>query len=117
MPRSAINNDTMPLTAPCMIGQVRGLTSIKRPMINLVISNVPGFKNPLYLNGAKLDALYPVSLIFNGQALNITVFTYVDKLAFSFTADRASLPHVQRLSVYTGDALEELEKVLAAKKK
>ena len=97
--------------APFMIGQVAGLTSTKRPMFNVVISNVPGFKNPLYLNGAELDALYPVSLIFDGQALNITVFTYVDKLAFSFTADRASLPHVQRLSVYTGEALDEMEEV------
>lgn len=111
MPRAAINNYTMLLMAPFMLGQVMGLTSIKRPMFNVVISNVPGFKNPLYLNGARLDALYPVSLIFNGQALNITVFTYVDKLNFSFTADRASLPHVQRLSVYTGEALEEMEKV------
>lgn len=111
MPRAAINNYTMLLMAPFMIGQVAGLTSIKRPMFNVVISNVPGFKNPLYLNGAELDALYPVSLIFDGQALNITVFTYVDKLAFSFTADRASLPHVQRLSVYTGEALDEMEQV------
>ena len=109
MPRAAINNYTMLLMAPFMVGQVTGITSIKRPMFNVVISNVPGFKNPLYLNGAELDALYPVSLIFNGQALNITVFTYVDKLAFSFTADRASLPHVQRLSVYTKDALDEME--------
>lgn len=116
MPRAAINNYTMLLMAPFMLGQVSGLTSIQRPMFNVVISNVPGFAKPLYMNGAKLDALYPVSLIFNGQALNITVFTYVDKLAFSFTADRASLPHVQRLSVYTGEALEEMERVFGSAK-
>ena len=57
MPRAAINNYTMLLMAPFMLGQVTGLTSIKRPMFNVVISNVPGFKKPLYLNGAELDAL------------------------------------------------------------
>ena len=120
MPRAAINNYTMLMMAPFMLGQITGFGArANRPMFNVVISNVPGPKKRLYLNGAEMEALYPVSLIFNGQALNITVFTYADVLNFSYTADRASLPHVQRLAVYTGEALAEMESVfgLAKKKK
>jgi diacylglycerol O-acyltransferase len=118
MSRAAINNYTMLVMSPFMLGQVTGIgADSERPMFNVVISNVPGPKKKLYLNGAEMEALYPVSLIFNGQALNITVFTYTDVLNFSYTADRAALPHVQRLSVYCGEALDELETAYGLKKK
>ncbi|MEG2300734.1 MAG: wax ester/triacylglycerol synthase family O-acyltransferase, partial [Acinetobacter sp.] len=52
----------------------------KRQAFNLVISNVPGPREPLYWNGARLDALYPASIILDGQALNITMTSYLDKL-------------------------------------
>ena len=50
--------------------------------INLVISNVPGPREALYLAGAKLLHYYPVSTIVEGQGLNITVQSYRDTLDF-----------------------------------
>jgi len=44
-----------------------------------------------------------------GQALNITLFTYADKITFVFTACRESLPSIQRLVTHTTEALESLE--------
>jgi len=40
---------------------------------NLVISNVPGPNKQVYLKGAKMTAYYPVSVVTDGQGLNITV--------------------------------------------
>jgi hypothetical protein len=50
----------------------------------------------------------------HGQALNITVLSYAGQLAFGFVACRDSVPSVQRLAVYTGEALDELERTFTA---
>lgn len=97
------------LMAPFAIGQIAGIGNRSRkPMFNVVISNVPGPKTPLYLNEAEMLSCHPVSLVFEGQALNITIFTYADKLSFIYTACRRSLPHVQRLVGHAQAAFDEL---------
>ncbi len=117
MPRAAITHYTTLIMLPFMVGQLTGRINVRKPMFNVVVSNVPGPKNKLYFNGAEMEAVYPVSLIFDGQALNITVISYADRIDWSFTACRSSVPHVQRLAVYTGEALDELEETLAGPKK
>jgi WS/DGAT/MGAT family acyltransferase len=59
-----------------------------RPPLNVVISNVPGPRDPLYLAGAQLEAHYPVSVVVDGVGLNITVMSYLDHLDFGIVADR-----------------------------
>ncbi|HUS24773.1 MAG TPA: WS/DGAT domain-containing protein, partial [Candidatus Binatia bacterium] len=54
-----------------------------------------------------------VSLLSHGQALNITCVSYAGSMNFGFTGARDTLPHMQRLAVYTGEALEELQQLLA----
>lgn len=98
------------MTLPFVIGQMTGLGNRRRrPMYNVVISNVPGPRETRYLNGAEVFSVHPVSFVMQGQALNITLFTYADKITFVFTACRESLPSVQRLVGHTSDALEALE--------
>jgi diacylglycerol O-acyltransferase len=87
---------------PAAVGKVR-------PAFNVVISNVPGPDAPLYLRGWRLDATYPLSIPFHGYALNITVQSYAGTLGFGFTGCRDTLPHLQRLAIYAGEALDELE--------
>jgi diacylglycerol O-acyltransferase / wax synthase len=55
---------------------------------NLTISNVPGPNIPVYLCGAKLLAHYPLSVVTDGQGLNITVVGYLGRLHFGLTACR-----------------------------
>jgi hypothetical protein len=65
---------------------------------NLVISNLPGPRQPLYFAGAKLSDQFPVSIVTDGQALNITVVSYLDRLDFRFIADRELVPDVWNLA-------------------
>lgn len=75
---------------------------------NLIISNVPGSKTPLYWHGAKLEALYPASVVFNDQALNITLCTYVDQMDFCIAACSKAVPHSERLLDYLAQELATL---------
>lgn len=109
LPKAAMDPYTAMLMGPYLIRIVLGLGAATRPMFNLAVSNVPGPKQTLYLDGATLDAIYPVSLLFNGQALNITLVSYDGKSNLGFTGCRDSLPHMQRIAVYTGEALDELD--------
>lgn len=65
---------------------------------NLVISNVPGPRQPLYFAGAKLAHQFPVSIVTEGQGLNITVASYMDRLDFGFIVDRELVPDVWDLA-------------------
>lgn len=60
--------------------------------VNLVISNVPGPRQPLYAAGAQLLHYYPVSTIIDGQGLNVTVQSYLDTLDFGLVSCRELVP-------------------------
>jgi len=64
---------------------------------NLVISNVPGARKPLYAAGARLEHYYPVSVIMEGQGLNITVQSYLDRLDFGLICCPELVPDVDDL--------------------
>jgi hypothetical protein len=70
----------------------------------------------MYLHGARLEAFYPVSVPFQGQSLNITCITYDGQFNIGFTGGRDSLPSLQRIAVYSGEALQELEEAIAVEK-
>lgn len=79
---------------------------------NLIISNVPGSRQTLYWQGAKLQALYPASIVLNDQAMNITLCTYVDKIEFCIVACSQVLPHSQRILTYLEEELTVFEKLM-----
>jgi diacylglycerol O-acyltransferase len=78
---------------------------------------VPGPPEPLYMNGSRLDALSPLSLLLHGNALNITCVSYAGTLNFGFTGARDTLPHLQHLAIYMGEALAEIERIMPGKRK
>lgn len=80
-----------------------------RPSMNVTISNVPGPRSRLYLNGAQMQAFYPISLLFQGLGMNITCFSYADQFNIGVIGDRDGLPHLQHVAVYIADALDELD--------
>ena len=100
--------------SPLALWPALRLTERVRPPFNLIISNVPGPKKPLYWNGAELDGLFPLSIPLDGQGLNITCLTYADKISFGLTGCRRTVPHLQRLLGFLDDELAALEKSVSA---
>jgi diacylglycerol O-acyltransferase / wax synthase len=76
---------------------------------NLVISNVPGSRKPLYAAGARLLHYYPVSVIMEGQGLNITVQSYLDKLDFGLLVCPELVPDVWDMLQYIFDDIDTLK--------
>ncbi len=109
LPRQAMMQYTVLLMAPTILTLLTGIGGRTRPMFNITISNVPGPETPLYFRGAEMVASYPASIVTHGQALNITCQSYAGFMNFGFTGCHSSVPSMQRLAVYTADALAELE--------
>lgn len=91
-----------------------GLAGTMPMAVNLTISNTMGPQFPIYCAGAKVLALYPVSIATHGVALNITVQSYMGSLDFGITADAKAVPDVARLADLFEDALHELKDAVAA---
>ncbi|WP_345343701.1 wax ester/triacylglycerol synthase family O-acyltransferase [Rhodococcus olei] len=93
--------------APVALGMF-GLGGPIRPA-NVMISNVPGPKTPQYWNGARMTALYPLSIPVDGQALNITCTSTDDDIAFGLTGCRRALPRLTPILDHLDDELGALE--------
>ena len=64
---------------------------------NVVISNVPGPRTPLWIGGAQLQNYVPLSIVTDGMGLNITVHSYLDRLDFGLVACRDLVPDLDDL--------------------
>jgi WS/DGAT/MGAT family acyltransferase len=108
--------DWTQVTTPALAAQAARIVARTRvmdrlnPPFNVVISNVPGPREPLYCAGAELKTYYPVSAVAEGQGLNITVQSYRDHLDFGLIACRELVPDLWDLAGLFPEALEELEK-------
>ncbi|MES1924085.1 wax ester/triacylglycerol synthase family O-acyltransferase [Salinisphaera sp. T31B1] len=96
------------LSTPAGLNLLTGLAP-RHQSFNVVISNVPGPRETLYFGDAEMQGMYPVSIVLDGQALNISLASYRDSLEFGLIACRRSLPSMQHLLTYLDDALDELE--------
>lgn len=96
------------LSTPAGLNLLTGLAP-RHQSFNVVISNVPGPRETLYFGDAEMLGMYPVSIVLDGQALNISLASYKNSLEFGLIACRNSLPSMQRLLQFLEDALDELE--------
>jgi diacylglycerol O-acyltransferase len=80
-----------------------------RPPVNLVISNIPGPREPLYLAGAELQAAFPLSVLVDGVGLNITVLSYQDHIDVGIVADRDQIDDTSALMEGIAHELDALD--------
>jgi WS/DGAT/MGAT family acyltransferase len=96
--------------SPLVGGLLLGLGDRTPAAYAVAVSNVPGPREQLYLEGARLDALVPVSIPVDSNPLNVTCVSHADVLTFGITAAAATVPRVQKL----GEALADAWPVLCA---
>jgi diacylglycerol O-acyltransferase len=85
------------------------LATVPGVLFNLFVSNVPGPQLPLYIAGAKVEGIYPVSAVTDMTGgLNITLFSYNGALDFGLIACREMVPDVWNLIGYLEDAMAEM---------
>jgi WS/DGAT/MGAT family acyltransferase len=75
---------------------------------NLVVSNIPGPPQPLYMRGCELTSAYPVVPLAAGHALSIGMTTVQDDACLGLYADREALPDADRLAGHVDGAIDEL---------
>ena len=89
-----------------------GLADILPNAVNVTISNTAGPPFPMYCAGAKVTALYPVSIPIHGIGLNLTVQSYEDHMDFGLTGDYASIPDIAHLGDLIVSSFEELRNLV-----
>lgn len=100
---------TAPSILPTILAPMLPFDPGLRPGYNLPISNVPGPRTELYWNGAHLEEMYPVSIVYDGMALNVTVCSYADRIGFGYVAGGEVIPDIATLIPLTERSLSELE--------
>ncbi len=78
------------------------------PVFNTIVSNVPGPKRPLYLDGSRLERIYPMSVITDGLGLNITVISYGSRLCIAVTSCPSDQPGIESLGPMIKKGYKEL---------
>jgi len=73
-----------------------------------IVSNVPGPRERMKVAGAQLADVFSVGPLVEGIGLNVTVWSYVDRMNFSLLACPDLLPDVEVLASYFPAALAEL---------
>ncbi|MGO9422679.1 wax ester/triacylglycerol synthase family O-acyltransferase [Roseiarcus sp.] len=102
--RELVTTDISILAAPLIVMGLTRLWAAARganylwPFFNLVISNVPGPRKPLYCVGAPATHYFPISIPYHGCALNVTVQSYLDQLDFGLIACSEAVPDAQRIA-------------------
>ncbi|MDH3578274.1 MAG: wax ester/triacylglycerol synthase family O-acyltransferase [Gammaproteobacteria bacterium] len=108
---------TLLMQSVAQLGETLGAGHILPPLGNVVISNVIGPRKQLYLCGAPLLAIYPISTIAPGLALNITMFSYKDTLHVGLVAGQSAIPDLEPIAANLRTALNDLETAMGLKPK
>ncbi len=88
------------------------LDSMPSP-VNTIVSNVPGPPMYLYTAGARIECMYPISIITPGMGLNFTVMSYVDRVDFGIVSDPDLVPDPWYIADGIPLALEALKDAAA----
>src|SRR5437870_7646296 len=96
--------------APPTIHAMAARAASRTRVINLVVSNVPGPRVPMYIAGARLLAQYPVMPLAENMGLSVAVTSLAGTMAFGITADWDTLPDIGVLAEGMDEAILELRK-------
>jgi diacylglycerol O-acyltransferase len=96
------------LALTMLLPQVRFAPKV-RNAYNVPISNVPGPETEMYWNGAHVEEIYPLALVYDGLTLTVTVCSYADRVSFSYLTGPDVMPDIGDVIALTERSLAELE--------
>jgi WS/DGAT/MGAT family acyltransferase len=110
---SALGECLLPGALRLLTRVAHGFPSLLPLPANLVISNVRGLAVPLYLAGARVVELYPMSMLQVANGMNVTAVSHDDQVDFGFLVDSKLVrdPWIYADGVH--QALRELEEAVA----
>jgi WS/DGAT/MGAT family acyltransferase len=75
---------------------------------NVLVSNVPGPREPLYLGPIEVDNWFSTGQVFDGTSLNMTMWSYCGKANLCILADKQVLPDGWKLYGYFCEEIDRL---------
>lgn len=105
---TAAQDFTNILMMPTILLTLSGRASQVKPALNVIVSNVPGSRKRLYLEGARLESIYPLSVVTDGMGINVTVVSYMNKLCLAVTSCPTEQPGIENFGRHLKDSYREL---------
>jgi hypothetical protein len=84
-----------------------------QPLVQTVVTNVPGPPFPLYVLGRRLVELYPYVPLAMGIRVAVAIFSYEGALTFGLTGDFDGMPDLEILAKGIQAGFDELLEVAA----
>lgn len=106
---SAFSGYTIAIQSLALVFEWLRMSSVVKPIANILISNVPGPKDTRYLKDAELLACYPISTMTPGGGVNITLMTYAGTANVGLVCCNKNISSLQPLARYIEEAFEMLE--------
>lgn len=116
--KAALGADTLTQmaewTGPALVKLANRLMTITSPPFHMVVTNVPGPRETLYLLGAPMLAAHPMVPLVGSLSAGIALFSYRDSLSWGFTADWDLVPDLHDLVKSVDHAFRRLAAAAAS---
>jgi len=86
----------------------RSLADRHKPPVNVIVSNVAGPRDPLWIEGARLVEFFSAGPIYEGASINVTAWSYIDAMDILVTSCARAFPEPHRLTAAMRRGLEDL---------
>lgn len=112
--RGRLLGDLAQIAVPALVSRMaRAMAGTRlfdkvRPPFNVTVSSVRVPDVPLFCAGSRVVGMFPVGPIAEGIGVNVTAFSYLDRVYFGLLACRRLIPELDELAVHFDDALGEL---------
>lgn len=81
-----------PLLVSTLVGAMPADSASQLMGSNLIVSNVRGIDEAMYIAGARMETMYPMSIITPGIGINFTCVSYAGKVDFGVTIEPELVP-------------------------
>jgi diacylglycerol O-acyltransferase / wax synthase len=103
-------NDFAP---PTLLAQAARINFSTR-LFNMIVTNVPGPQQPLYVLGRELEEVFPVAFLPQNHALAVAIMSYNGRICFGLLADYDTMEDVETVARGLEESLAELERAAVA---